>query len=152
MGYYSSFSIKVTANGESLNDIVMKIAEVSGYTWELSSLYNKEGFTLCTDDDESYIANQLKNMGSIILEGADEYKWYDYEEHLRLVAKLFPKATFVCYRRGEDWDDIEGIYLCNDKYRSAFARFISPFEVMKQVKNLSEAELSTLTLAEEDLT
>lgn len=45
--------------------------------------------------------------------GTESVKWYECEDHMKLISLMYPNITFVIYGDGEDSDDFWKGYYCN---------------------------------------
>ncbi len=108
MGYYTDFKLTMDAPGSAADladTIVEDLTGVSAYPWE------------CHDDK------------TLIL---DDAKWYNHEQDMRALSKLYPEALFTLSACGEENGDIWKAYFKNGKMQHCTA--IITFEEFDESK------------------
>jgi len=86
-------------------------------------------FMLSTDDifnDRKYRAEleYMSGYGEPLF--IEEQSWDDYEEHMRMLSKMYPKVLFTLYGWGEDRDDVWAGYAKGGKYYEVAAKIVYP--------------------------
>lgn len=87
MGYYTDFTLDVTTNGESVEDIINYVNNHEIMSYALLEPYEK------TQNDVVYFDTN------------EECKWYDHDTDMIVMSARFPKAQFILEGQGEDYDD-----------------------------------------------
>lgn len=92
MGYYTNFSITIKAR------ITRAAAEL--ICKRLNELADWEQFSVCSDN-----SSLMEARDSWELEPYDELKWYDWEDHMTILANQFNEVEFRVEGNGEDKED-----------------------------------------------
>ena len=61
-----------------------------------------------------------------VFDSAGECHWYDHDEDMIKIARLFPNAVFQLYGVGEGYDDIWYIYYQGDNVEECRAKIVFP--------------------------
>jgi hypothetical protein len=78
MGYYTDYNLSIHSGVVHFEGLVEILEEISGYEWDLN------------------VTNSAWMNG----------KWYDHDEHMVRLSKMFPDVTFQLDGEGEESGDI----------------------------------------------
>jgi hypothetical protein len=96
MGYYTSYTLAVQGISElqvAALCLCMKDNNVMAYF----------------DEDDTYVGGNK----TLYFSSSDTYKWYEHEEDMKKLSKLFPNAVFKLSGNGEDYTDNWDKYFYN---------------------------------------
>lgn len=88
-------------------------------------------YTLSTTqgyDNQEEIEEKLQEISgySIGFGLNDSCKWYDHENHMKLLSKIYPETTFLLEGEGEESGDIWQKYFKNGKMQVCKAEIVFP--------------------------
>lgn len=89
--------------------------------------------------EESILIDQLE---VITLYSFDEYsgdicldaKWYDHEDHMKSLSKVYPDVLFTLHGEGEDEDDKWNKYFKNGKMQACYAEITIVYEPFNEAE------------------
>lgn len=111
MGYYTDFDLEVLNSQEFSYE---EIIAASYKLCEITNLYD-------SDDVKEYCKNYSDPFGWLT---TDSWKWYDCEEDMIKLGKLFPEMCFCLSGNGEDRDDNWRLFIKGDKIERQEARIV----------------------------
>lgn len=91
MGYYTLFKLKVVEGQVDEETFIETLNNVTEYAWD--------------DEGDCYSPG-------------DSIKWYDFRDHMKEIAKMYPNVVFRLRGDGEESGDIWQIFYKNDKTSS----------------------------------
>jgi len=65
-------------------------------------------------------------------------KWYEFDEHMTTLSKLYPNVVFQLDGDGEDADDKWRYYFCNGKSQDASPEIVYPEINYEQLDNIKK--------------
>lgn len=95
MGYSTCFTLKVHEGNKTINEVLEDIGE------------KFEGLYYAVDENG---------------DTSEGVKWYEHEDDMRYLSKLYPSEVFVLYGEGEENDDTWYKYFKNGKMQSCYAK------------------------------
>lgn len=117
MGYYINYNLEVYVDKDNGLDIIKKMYD------ELDS----DKFYPFEYALEDLLKSESNN--SFELEGSDACKWYEHEEEMKELSKLFPDTLFKLHGEGEENVDIWDKYFLDGKMQECYAKLtIDPFD------------------------
>ena len=121
MGYYTRYGLEVFVDQDNSVDIVNRMLDETEkykfYPFEYSLRNTLERI------------KEYSNNYNFELESSDETKWYEHEDEMKELSKIFPNTLFKLHGEGEENGDIWDKYFLNGKIQECYAKLtIDPFD------------------------
>lgn len=111
MGYYTEYKLAIVDGQVDSEAFIDTLNNVTGYAWE--------------DEGDCYSPG-------------DTIKWYEFDDNMKQIAKMYPDVLFRLRGDGEESGDIwQNFYKNNKSYKWRFGEVVFPQydpEKMKEVK------------------
>lgn len=130
MGYYTRFELAVTDAKTGVNKIqtfysILKDAKAADNITDEDREKFQPGYIKRLED----AAEQIRKVPSEVFDNLtydDAHKWYDHEEHMRLLSKAFPEFIFQLDGSGEETGDVWRKWFHKGKMQGGKAKIVLP--------------------------